>query len=345
MKKLILLGILFLCITIPVCADVAIPEAPKDAQALFGENTDDFGEGLLSILKNAVSEAAPQFVQSAKQCLTVVGAVLVLSVLRSVGGKAKSLTVLAGVLSVSVLLLGSTRSMIEVGTQTVSQISEYGKLLLPVMTTALAAQGGATAAASIYTATALFDTLLCTLISSVFVPMLSVQLVLSIVNAISEDGILRKLKNLTHSILSRALRIALYIFTGYITVTGVIGGTADQAALKAAKLTISGAVPVVGGILADASESVLVSAAVVKNAGGVYGLLAVIAITIVPFLTIEIHAVLLKLASAVAGVFAPKELSDLLEDFSTCMSLVLAMVGSVCLIQLISIVCFLKGMA
>ena len=74
------------------------------------------------------------------------------------------------------------------------------------------------------------------------------------------------------------MKIVLYAFTGYIGFTGVVSGTTDAMAMKAAKLTISGAVPVVGGILSDASEAVLVSAGIMKNAAGVYGILAVLAI-------------------------------------------------------------------
>ena len=135
----------------------------------------------------------------------------------------------------------------------------------------------------------------------------------------------------------------MYIFTGYITITGVVSGSADQAALKAAKLTISGAVPVVGGILSDASEAVLVSAGVVKNAVGVYGLLAIAAIAMGPFLRIGVQYLLLKMTAAVCGVFGNKRTTELVGDFASAMGLLLAMTGAVCLILLISMVCFMKG--
>jgi stage III sporulation protein AE len=136
----------------------------------------------------------------------------------------------------------------------------------------------------------------------------------------------------------------LYIFTGYMSITGVISGTADAAAVKAAKLTISGVVPVVGGILSDASETVILSAGIMKNAVGIYGLLAVAAMWITPFLTIGAQFLMLKLTAAVCGVFGVKEASDLIADFSAAMGLVLAMTGAVCFFLLVSIVCFMKGM-
>ena len=140
-----------------------------------------------------------------------------------------------------------------------------------------------------------------------------------------------------------SLKIILYVFTGYMGITGVISGTTDAAAMKATKLTISGMVPVVGGILSDASEAVLVSAGVVKNAAGIYGIFAVLAICLGPFLQIGAHYLILKITAGICELIGPKRAADLVNDISGAMGMVLAMTGSVCLMLLISIVCFLKG--
>ena len=175
--------------------------------------------------------------------------------------------------------------------------------------------------------------------------MLYIYLVLAIVSAALEDDFLKKMRDLLKKVMTWCLKILLYVFTGYISVTGVISGAADQTAIKAAKLTISGMVPVVGGILSDASETVLISAGLVKNATGIYGFLAIVAVAIVPFLTIGINYLLLQVTSAICTVFSSKSISNLLSDFAGAMGLVLGMTGAVCLIQLISVVCFLKGMS
>ena len=66
--------------------------------------------------------------------------------------------------------------------------------------------------------------------------------------------------------------------------------------------------------------------------------------TAVPFALALIEALKgAEAAGAIAGVFAPKSLSELISDFSTAMGMMLAITGSVCLLLLISTVCFLKG--
>ena len=127
--------------------------------------------------------------------------------------------------------------------------------------------------------------------------------------------------------------------------TGVITGTADAAALKVTKSTISVAVPVIGNILSDASETVLVSASVMKNAAGVYGLFVIVSIWITPFLTIGIQYLFLKVTGALCSAFSLKRVSALLSDFTSALGLLLGTTGTVSVLLLVSIVCFMKVMA
>ena len=127
--------------------------------------------------------------------------------------------------------------------------------------------------------------------------------------------------------------------------TGVISGTTDAAALKVTKTTISSVVPVIGNILSEASEAVLVGAGVVKNAAGVYGMLAILAVCFEPFALIGIQYLLLKLTAAICSVFATKQATELISDFSDAMGMLLAITGTICLMLLISTVCFMKGVS
>ena len=115
--------------------------------------------------------------------------------------------------------------------------------------------------------------------------------------------------------------------------------------LKATKLTISGMVPVVGSIMSDASEAVLVSAGLMKNAAGIYGLLAVIALWIGPSVQIGLQYLMLKGTAGICEMSGAKHMSELMKDFSSAMGMVLAMTGAVCLMFLISIICFMKGVS
>ena len=177
------------------------------------------------------------------------------------------------------------------------------------------------------------------------VPMVYIYLCVSVCCNLWEQPLLQQIRKLLKWLVTWGLKIVLYVFTGYITITGVVGGTTDATILKATKLTISGVVPVVGNILSDASEAVLVSAGMMKNAVGIYGLLAVIALWIGPFVRIGLQYLMLKITGGIVQMFAPKQVAELILDFSGAMGLVLAMTGTVCLLFLISTICFMKGVA
>ena len=105
--------------------------------------------------------------------------------------------------------------------------------------------------------------------------------------------------------MSWALGGSLAAFTLYLTLTGAVSGAADQAAVRAAKAVLSGTVPVVGGILSDAAETLLAGAGVLRGGIGIFGTLGVLAICAYPFLHLGIQYLLYRgagfLAEAAGG--------------------------------------------
>ncbi len=344
MRRVIILIIVICTLVLPVNAsEFTAPTVPNDAKAYMPENAETFGDGLMSIIREALADLQPSIVEAAGVCLALIAISLLLSFAHSLPGADKKVVSLVGTLAVSTTLIGAANSLIQLGSETVQQISEYGRLLLPVMTAAVAAQGGATSSAALYTGTVVFDSVLASAISNFVVPMLYIFLCLCIASNVMPENALNKLRDFAKWLMTWSLKVILYVFTGYISITGVISGTADASAVKAAKLTISSVVPVVGGILSDASETVLVSAGIMKNTVGIYGFLAVIAIWIGPFLRIGVQYLLLKVTAAVCTVFSEKTTANLMQAFSGAMGMLLAMTGAACLLLLISIVCFMKG--
>lgn len=346
MKRVLIIIILISMLIVPVSAmDFTAPVAPEEAQKLMPDETESFGEGLVYVIKSAIDTLQPSIASGLRVCVRLLSISIISSLLAEYSNKARLSVNLTGTAVSSLILFEPINSMIRLGTDTVSEISHYGKLLLPVMTGALAAQGAVTKSGAIYTATAIFDALLSTAISELLIPVVYIYLCISTVCNLFSQTFLKEMKNFIKWFMTWGLKTVLYVFTGYISITGIVGGTTDATILKATKLTISGMVPVVGNILSDASEAVLVSAAMMKNAAGIYGVLTVIALWLGPFIRIGVQYSLLKITVGLCDLFGSKEITGLIKDFSSTMGLVLAMTGSVSLIFLISIICFMKGVS
>lgn len=341
-----LLFVLFLIFSLALQAgatELTAPEVPRSGQDRMPENRDSFGEALLEIFRKSEDFFHTELESALEISVSVLFAAIGFSILTVITERVKGPVTIAGVTTVAVMLFQHTNSMIDYASEAVWEICEYGKLLCPVLTTALAAEGGITTSAALYTGTTAFIAVLSMLVSRWIIPMVYMFLSLSVAHCAVGEESLKKFADAVKSLLTWLLKTLMIVFTTYLSLTGVISGTTDAAAVKAAKVTISTVVPVVGGILSDASESVLVSMGIVKNAAGIYGILAVLAVFAGPFLRVGLRFLLLKLTAVLCGVFGNKNISAVIDSFSSALGLLLAMVAAGSLLVLISTVCFLKG--
>lgn len=345
MKGIGIIILLLWILAVPVSAlEIQAPVVPDSGSRWMPENWDSFGDALAELVNKGLSQLVPEVKNALSVSAKVLSILLILAVLQTVSGQAKGACVLAGNIGISAVLLGETGAMITMGMDTVRQITDYGKLLLPVMTGAVAAQGGITTSAALYAGTAAGMTLLSNITASVLIPGIKLYLVVCMVSCASGEDILKRMADAIRTGSSWLLKTLMIVFTTYLSLSGVVSGTTDAAALKAAKVTISSVVPVVGGILSDASEAVLVSTGILKNAAGIYGILAVLAVFLTPFLRLSSHYIVLKLTAAVGSVFGSKIAISLVDGFSTAMGLLLAVTGGCCMMVLISTVCFMRCM-
>lgn len=344
MRIILICLMLFLFPVVSVNAsELTAPTVTGEAASLMPEETADFSTALQELFSNVLGMLRPDLKEAVAICMGLMAAVLLISIVQGLGERTKKSVNLAGAAAISASMLMSANSMIALGSDTVRELCDYGKLLLPVMTGALAAQGAGTTSAALYAGSALFIALLSGLISKILIPMVYLFLGLNVANSATGEAMLKRMGDLLKWVLNWCLKTIVAVFTAYLSITGIVSGATDASVLKAAKTAISTAVPVVGGALSNAAESVLAGAALVKNAAGIYGILAVLAIFLEPFLRIGVHYLMLKLTAAVTGIFGCKEMTELIGSFSEAMGFLLAMTGSVCILLLISTVCFLKG--
>lgn len=344
MKKLIFSILILSMLIVPVMAeDITAPPAPDEAEIYMPTEPQTFSEGLLHIIGKAIAAMEPGLAEAGKLCASVVAVALLCVITHQLSGQTKSISDLVATILLAVLLLSPTNALIGLGRETIENLSAYGKLFVPVLTTSLAAQGAITTSAALYAATTAFAAILNGLISNFIVPLLYIYLCLAIVNSVLADESLKRLREFAKWITVWSLKAIMYGYTAYMTITGVISGSVDASALKATKLAISSAVPVIGGLLSDASETILVGAGVMKNTVGIYGLFVVISLFIGPFLKIGVQYLLMKLTNAVTGIFASKQIVELLNDFTEAMGMLLSMIGVQTLLLIVSTVCFMRG--
>ncbi len=117
-----------------------------------------------------------------------------------------------------------------------------------------------------------------------------------------------------------ALKIILGLFIGYLMVGGVISGTTDAMTVKTVKLAMSSVIPVAGGVIADAAEAVVAGAGIVRSVTGIFGILSILAMVILPFLRLAIQYLTFRLSALLAAVAGADGLDKTLEGLGDAFS-------------------------
>ena len=254
------------------------------------------------------------------------------------GEGAVSGVALVGALAVTAIAAADANSLIGMGRQAMEHMDSFSKLLLPAVTAAASAAGSPGGAVARQLATMLFSDLLITLINRVLLPLVYTYIAACVAwAAVGNEGLRRMAATLKWAV-TTVLTGTLILFVTYLTVSGVIAGTTDALTVKAAKFTMSSMVPVVGGILSDAAETVLAGAGMLKNTVGVFGMLVVIGICLVPFLQLGFHYLTYKVASALSAALSGSRVAALIDQIGGAFGLILGMTGACALLLLISMI-------
>ena len=246
----------------------------------------------------------------------------------SLGENASRFVPLVGVLCVTTLSAGDLSSLIGLGTATMQDLADLTKLLLPTMAAALAGCGGVFTASAWQVGTLFAADALTTLIHELLLPLVYCHIALASAGAALPESGLDKLADGLKKLISWLLCGAVTAFTLYLSVSGVLTGSADRAAVKAAQAAVSGAVPVVGSILAESAEMVLSAAHSLRAAIGAAGVLGVLLACLAPLVRLSVQFLLYRAAAFVSAVSGVKPLERLLEQLGDAFALVLGMTAA-----------------
>lgn len=323
---------------------------PQEAGELMGDrdvtDTGGLGDGIGQIISAAAGKSRSSIKNGMALCAQILAIVLLSAVLKGVGGAQPEMAMrLAGVLAIGAVCLGQISGFFTQAAQTVDSMTTFSGFLFTALAATTAATGAVGTSSALYGVTALVLSIMAKAVQAVFIPGISCYMAISVADSALGDGSLKTAGDMLKQLISSALKLAVLAFTAYMSLSGVISGSADSSAVRAAKLAITTAVPVVGSMIADASETLLVSAGLLRSGVGVFGLLGVLAVSIGPFLETGLQYLMLKFSAAAAAVVGEKELSGLIGAMAAALGLLTAVTGVCTVIVMIGCVCFMKAAA
>jgi len=257
---------------------------------------------------------------------------------KTLAGDGRSVVPLVGALAVTAVAAADVQTMLGLGRNTIETITSFSNILLPTVAAVTAATGAITGAAVRQMAAVLFSDLLVNLIDKLLIPLLYGYLVISVACAALGNEGLKRVGAFLKWLVTTILTSVLLAFVGYLSVSGIIAGTTDAAAIKATKFAISGAIPVVGGILSDAAETILASANILKGTVGGFGMLTILGLCLLPLMRLAVHYLVYKLAAALSAAMSDGRIGALVEQISGVFGLLLGMTGACSLLLLVALV-------
>ena len=315
----------------------------NEAEALLEDLPDDTKEVLSSLgidnlsydavinidaktaFSSVISFFSGEMVSPIKYSIIVFGIISLISILTAAEGgnlsKSESLFSLAECLAVGTVILVPLSECISSACSVIKLSNNFMISLIPVLTALVAVSGNPAAALSCNTMIFALAQIISSVAQNVVSPFIRMFFSLNIVSSIAPEFGLNSLCNMIKKTATVLLGFAATVFSGLLTVKGVLAGAADTAVLRSAKFVSGSFIPVVGGAVSDALTSLAGSVSIAKNTVGAFGIIAVAVITLPSIIKISSWLICLNVLSSSAEILGRKSASQFLSGIASGASL------------------------
>lgn len=272
--------------------------------------------------------------ESARKPLAVSGSLLAVTVVcallegakSAVGEKSIAATAsAAATLSSCMIAAAPIASFIGEAADAILTGCGFASAFVPVFAAILSA-GGQTLTAAGYSGFMLAVLEGCTaVIASVLIPLVKIFMAVAIVSSVMPAFRLDGIVTLIEKNLKWVLGFFAALLAGALSVSTIASASADNAATRAVKYVVSGAVPVVGGAISDAVLSVQSCVGILRASVGGFGILAMAFIFLPPIISCAVWQLSVSLCSAASDMLGTAPVSRLLKSLSSVLSVMLSM--------------------
>ena len=310
---------------------------PEEAREMLDESgiTPDGGAGSVGIgeILRAIGDAFAENADKPLKMFAAVTAVILLSAVLAGASDAAGMnsgvyglvTSAAAAAVISAYLADIT----ETAQTAFNAASDFMLVYVPVMAGVTAA-GGHTASAAVFSSVTLTAIqVLSRLISSAVIPLTSCIIGITAAGSIDPELHLDRLCDGIKKFVVWGLGLIMTLFLGILSVQSMITASADGAAMKTLKFAVSSAVPIVGGAVSDALNTVSGSLILLRSGIGGFGIAAGVCVMLPAFAAAVSCKFLLFAAGVVSDLFGCETAGRMIRSGENAMTVVLAALACV----------------
>lgn len=331
-----------------VGADALIDGLPKEVQKQLeniGVTSPNWQQlnslSLGDIFTNILSTASQQAVTPLNCVVKILGVIMLLALVNSISSTvvSSSLTTvidIVAVLTVSLLIIKPVTDLIEYACTIIKLSADFMLIFVPVMVTIMFTIGQSIQGAGNYTVVMGAGTVVSQISTTVLTPLINTYLGMTVVNGISQKVNLSGFCELVYKVAKWVLTFTVSIFTAILTMQSIVSASADSAGTKATRFAISSFVPLVGGALSEAYQTVKGCMTMLKSGVGVFAILATGTIYLPSIISSVLWLIAINISIALAGVFDMGQIIKLLRGVATVINMLIAILLCCMLIFIVS---------
>ena len=235
------------------------------------------------------------------------------------------------------MILDSFSEIISLTKDTISDIVDFMKLLIPLMITLMLTTGELTFSNLVQPVLIVMMNFIGEFIEKFIIPLVMISMSISIVSNFSSEIKIDKLSKFIKKSTIWLLGIMLTVFVGTISIEGTLGKSVDNLTAKTAKAVVSDFIPVFGKILGDTAETIIGCSKVLKNSVGILGVIVVLGIVIVPIIKIGFIWLSFKITACFCEIVADDKIVKVIDQVSDCYKMLFGILVSVSVMLIIGI--------
>ncbi|MBE6812011.1 MAG: hypothetical protein E7523_03915 [Ruminococcaceae bacterium] len=364
MKKIFIILFIFICFSIPAHASQSAEQyygymydnTDSDVQRLlesFGLENGSYDEILNLNFRNVVQQFLSLCRNEMKQPLkSVLSAFILLTGITIIQALTASddsvgdiISTIGTVLLTFTLFVPITACISDVVSVCVST-NDFTKVLIPVLAGIVTAAGKPTLAVCFQGFCFSSAQILTSVFRTSLPSICAVYTSLSVCGAMSSFVNTDKIAELIKKGYTMLLSFSAALFSALLSVKSVIAGCADTVTVKGVKFIVGNAVPVVGGALADALNSVISGISLLKSTVGVCAILILIFINLPTLIELLMWNITLKILNSAAGLLGRDADCKLISAFESLFTIMGAVVifQSFLYIIAVSLLTIISGM-
>ncbi len=271
----------------------------------------------------------------------LIGVVLLCALFSGLDGAVGSLSLRRTYQSVAVLAAGGTVlvplfALFSRVWETIQQVTVFLTAYIPVYGAILATGGKAVSAVSYQTTLLAAMELLLWLVRGMVFPFLLVSLALGCTGSVAEGFCLDRFSAIIYKATLWTLGLFSTLFSGFLSLQQMVTVAGDNLSSRVMKFSLSSFVPVVGGVLSEAYNTVIGCGTLLRSTVGAFGLLSMVLVILPPLLSCVCWNMGLHLAGGVAALFGLDPLEKLCRTAAGAVRVLIAVLAVFALLMILS---------